>query len=519
MAIPRLEAVTNLDTALSSSGPYDAVIAVGPKGAFDAIHPIATLLAQAAAIDKQGGTQLALYPAPELAGQRLIFSPTGPVTRDQDDARCFADAAGAGAQRARDAGSTRPLLIVAGFPADPLFEHGAEVCLLGALHGLWQPLEAREAHGEDNMEPVETIGFAAPVERLEEKVAFVKALELGRRLSRDMGGSEPERMSPPRMAEFCLEAFAGTKVSVEVLDDIELIQRDYPLLSAVARASFSVPRHHPRIVRLRYEPNAKPTQTLFFAGKGLSYDTGGADIKAGGHMAGMSRDKGGGASVAGFMRTIAELAPDNLAVVAEIGCVRNSIGADCFVSDEIITSHAGCRVRIGNTDAEGRLVLADLLSHLREEAARCENARVLSVATLTGHSGRAVGEYSIALDNRPARDLGISETLSRVGDLWGDAFDISRLRREDWAFVRPRTTADDILSCNNAPSTMTSRGHQFPMAFLAIASGLDRHGADSDGALPYTHIDIGGSFVGDGDWQHGKPTAAPVVALVAAFLK
>ena len=64
-----------------------------------------------------------------------------------------------------------------------------------------------------------------------------------------------------------------------------------------------------------------------------------------------------------------------------------------------------------------------------------------------------------------------------------------------------------------------ARGHQFPMAFLSIASGLEAHGSDSEQPLPFTHIDIAGSGVENGDWQHGKPSAAPVAALAARYLK
>jgi leucyl aminopeptidase len=178
---------------------------------------------------------------------------------------------------------------------------------------------------------------------------------------------------------------------------------------------------------------------------------------------------------------------------------------------------SGVRVRIGNTDAEGRLVLADLLSHLRVRALKEHNPRIFSVATLTGHAGRAVGPYNIALDNGPARAAGVAVQLGEQGDQWGDPFEISRLRREDYDFVQPRTKADDLLSCNNLPSSGTARGHQFPAAFLVIASGLDKHGTDSNQPLCFTHIDIGGSGAEGGDWQHGRPTGKPLVALLASF--
>jgi leucyl aminopeptidase len=291
------------------------------------------------------------------------------------------------------------------------------------------------------------------------------------------------------------------------------------MLSAVGRASLGVERHQPRVVRLEYRGQGPIERTALFAGKGVIYDTGGADLKVGGHMAGMSRDKCGAANVAGLVKALSLLAPRGLRVVAELGLVRNSIGADCFVSDEILVSHAGRRVRIGNTDAEGRLVLADLLSHLREDALEAENPWIFTLATLTGHAGLAVGPYSIAIENGPARDAGVASLLSETGDQWGDPFAISRSRREDFDFIRARTKADDVLSCNNAPSSQTSRGHQFPMAFLSIASGLDDHGCDSDRPLPFTHVDIGGSGIAGGDWQHGRPTGAPVVAFAAALAR
>lgn len=235
-------------------------------------------------------------------------------------------------------------------------------------------------------------------------------------------------------------------------------------------------------------------------------------------MAGMSRDKGGAAAVAGLIWAAAKLKLPGVRLIAELGVVRNSIGSDAFVTDEIITSHAGVRVRIGNTDAEGRLVLADLLSHLRERAAKCTRPHIATLATLTGHAGRAVGPYNIALDNGPARDVAFADQLARIGDQWGDPFEVSRLRREDFDFVAPRSKADDVLSCNNLPSSGTARGHQFPMAFLAIASGLVRHGNDSKSPLPFTHIDIGGSATETGDWQHGRPSGRPVVTLLRALL-
>lgn len=520
MPAPTVVPVQDSETQARRDGPWDALLLVGPADALGTFGPSAGAVQALRDVDTKATSQVSFTPCTDVAGGRLIVAPTGPLDRDYDDVRRFADAARAAVIRARDAGARHPLLVLSGVPTAPTYAHAVEVALLGALDGLWEPLEAREALGEGVCEPIESIGFAVGKGVDGEAVArWVRAVELGRRLSRDLGGTEPEKMRPEGFAALCREAFAGTPVEVSVVSDVDLLRRDYPMLTSVARASLAVDRHRPRVIRLTYTPSGEVNRTLMFAGKGVTYDTGGADVKTGGHMAGMSRDKGGAASVAGFLRTVAELAPSGTKVVAELGAVRNSVGPDAYVTDEILVSHAGTRVRVGNTDAEGRLVLADLLSHLRAEAASAPDPRIFSVATLTGHAVIAVGQYSIALDNGPAADAETAQTLARAGDAWGDPFEVSRLRRDDYDFVKPRSRADDVLSCNNAPSSGTPRGHQFPAAFLAIASGLDRHGRDSNQPIPYTHVDIGGSYTVGSDWQHGRPTASPVTALAAAFLR
>lgn len=519
-AMIRVLAVPSVAKAAAAGGGFDAVVLVAhaPAAAAGHLDALQAPLQALAKADAKFASAVNLVAAHNLAGGRLVVAPTGPLARDHDDVRRHAEAACAGARRARDAGAKAILLLVQEPPANPAFANAAVVAALGAAGGLWEPLEAREALGADAVEPVKKLGVAVLGGTFGDEAAkWVEAAEAGLRLARDLCGTEPERMAPPRFADFVQQAFRGSKVKVTIRKDVKKLAKDYPLLMAVARASLGVARHRPCVIRLEYRPKGRITRTLLFAGKGLTYDTGGADLKTDGHMAGMSRDKGGAAAVAGLLATAAKLALPGVHLIAELGVVRNSIGSDAFVSDEIVPSHAGCRVRIGNTDAEGRLVLADLLSHLRIDAASAESPHLLSVATLTGHAGRAMGPYNIALDNGPARANGTAELLLRVGDAVGDPFEVSRLRREDFDFVQPRSSADDVLSCNNAPSSATARGHQFPMAFLCLASGLVKHGNDSALPLPFTHVDIGGSGCEGGDWQHGRPSGRPLVAMLAAL--
>ncbi|MBL8726838.1 MAG: leucyl aminopeptidase family protein [Planctomycetes bacterium] len=513
-----ITAVKSPEKAAASGSGFDAVVLVGHAPATVDVPALQSHLLAAAAADARFQHVVGLIAAAGVAGGRLIVAPTGHLFRDHDDVRRYAEAAAKGMRRARDAGATKVLLLVEAPPSGEVYQLAARVAALGAAGALWQPLEAREALGEKAVEPVQKIGVGVIGGTFTDAdAAWVEATEAGLRLTRDLCGTDPERMAPPKFAAYVQQALADLPVKITVQKDVKKLRQDYPLLMAVARASLGVARHRPCVVRLEYTPKGKIEHTLLFAGKGVTYDTGGADLKTDGHMAGMSRDKGGAAAVAGLFLTAARLKRKGVRLIAELGVVRNSIGSEAYVSDEIVTSHAGCRVRIGNTDAEGRLVLADLLSHLRLDGCKEDEPRLVSVATLTGHAGRAVGPYNIALDNGPARALGVAASLMEHGDRCGDPFEVSRLRREDFDFVQPKSKADDVLSCNNAPSSATPRGHQFPMAFLCLASGLDKHGTDSAVPLPFTHIDIGGSGCEDGDWQHGRPTGRPLVAMLTAL--
>merc|ERR1712212_11221 len=142
-----------------------------------------------------------------------------------------------------------------------------------------------------------------------------------------------------------------------------------------------------------YKPEGNIKKTVYLVGKGITYDTGGADIKAGGVMAGMSRDKCGAAAAAGLMASIAAQQPQGVKVVGAMAMVRNSVGANCYVADEIITSRSGIRLRVGNTDAEGRMAMVDVLCHMKEKALKETNPHLMTVATLTGHAVLANGPY------------------------------------------------------------------------------------------------------------------------------
>ncbi|RUS75371.1 hypothetical protein EGW08_016861 [Elysia chlorotica] len=438
---------------------------------------------------------------------RLIWSPTGPLYRDYDDVRRFADAATAGLARAVQAGSKKPLLIR---PQGGPFNMSTMVTTLAALEYLYMPLELREA-GENAK--VEYLGvWYEELEKGMKELNQALNVETGRTVARDIAGTDPERMAPPSIEAYVREVFRDSGVEMAVISDVDTLTREYPLLAAVNRAANSVARHRARLIYLEYTGSGEINETLFLVGKGITFDTGGASIKTGTRMVGMSRDKSGAAAVAGFMKVISLEKPTHLRVVAAMPLVRNSVGEESYTVDEVITSRAGVRVRVSNTDAEGRMVMADVLCRMKEMALNAVNPHLMAIATLTGHAVSTAGtSYSIILDNGPAKEKKAAERVQAAGELYGDPFDISTIRREDYDNHRGRSMYEHI----NQMGDNHVRGHQGPAAFLIMASGLDKHGKNSSQPLAYSHLDIAGSARVA---PKQVPSGVPVVALSGLYL-
>lgn len=500
--------------SLAGSGNEDGVVLV--TSSLDLLWPLPECDAVKAAIsaqleiDASAAKSGCVVRVDQVAGGRVIYAPTGPLDRDYDDARRWAEAAEAGIKRCLECGCKQPLLAVA---APPSWPSAPLLSMLGALDACYVPLEIREDVPEKWVK-VQQLGVVGVPPAVVERAM---QLDMAKSLAKDIGGSDPERMAPPRVEEYVRKEFEGSScVTVEVVSDENELVQEYPLFAAVNRCAKGVERHRGRIIYLHYSPPT-PGETvspIYLVGKGVTYDTGGADIKAGGVMAGMHRDKCGAAAVAGYFKFLDIAQPDNIRVTGALCMVRNSVGSDCYVADELITSRAGVRIRIGNTDAEGRMAMGDVLTRMKELAEGEIDARLLTVATLTGHCCLAMGEgYTAIMGNGPAQLNGIPEMIRDAGEEVGEPVEISTIRREDYAFHRGKSEYEDVLQSNNLPSSRTPRGHQTPAAFLILASGLDKHGKDSKAPLQYCHVDIAAS---SGPFP-GVPTGAPVLAFARAF--
>ncbi|GAA0312169.1 leucyl aminopeptidase family protein [Rhodovulum strictum] len=207
----------------------------------------------------------------------------------------------------------------------------------------------------------------------------VEALAEAEWLTRDLINTPASDMGPEALEDalFALAARHGATVSAIRGDD--LIARNFPLIHAVGRAGPQAPR----LLDLRWG-DAGPALTL--VGKGVCFDTGGLNLKPGESMSLMKKDMGGAATAMGLAQAIMALGlPLRLRLL--IPAVENSVSANAFRPQDILRARNGLSIEINNTDAEGRLVLADALALACEE----ETDLLISMATLTGAARVAVG--------------------------------------------------------------------------------------------------------------------------------
>ncbi|MBY6044328.1 leucyl aminopeptidase family protein [Phaeobacter italicus] len=207
----------------------------------------------------------------------------------------------------------------------------------------------------------------------------IEALAAGEFLTRDLINTPAGDMGPDELEAAARDLADQHKARFTVIQDEDLLQQNLPMIHAVGRAS----DRRPRLIDIKWG-NSGPTLTL--VGKGVCFDTGGLNLKPGSSMALMKKDMGGAANVLGLAHMIMALnLPVRLRVL--IPAVENSVSANAFRPGDVLTARNGLTVEINNTDAEGRLVLADALALAAEDTPDL----LISMATLTGAARVAVG--------------------------------------------------------------------------------------------------------------------------------
>jgi len=298
--------------------------------------------------------------------------------------------------------------------------------------------------------------------------ARIQVIAAGEALTRDLINTPASDMGPDALEAAFFELGTRHGATCSATRGGDLIEQNFPMIHAVGRASDQAPR----LLDMRWG-DAGPKLTL--VGKGVCFDTGGLNLKPGASMGLMKKDMGGAATVLGLAHMIMALnLPLQLRVL--VPAVENSVSAGAFRPQDILPSRKGLTVEINNTDAEGRLVLADALALADEE----ESDLIVSMATLTGAARVAVGpDLAPFFTDHTAAATALSASGVSVGDpVWQ-----LPLHKGYEAMIEP-----GIADLDNAPKGGFAGAIT---AALFLRRFVDRG--------PYVHFDIYG-------WQ---PAAAP----------
>ncbi|MDA0658161.1 MAG: leucyl aminopeptidase [Planctomycetota bacterium] len=374
---PAEPSVLSISTPPHQAATDAVVIGMDPSGRLGAS---ATLLDQAC-----GGTLSRLIEAGEIRGKSLELTPlyglanvTAPlvlVVGLGDSAeldRGVAFRAAATASRHLASRERKRVAFFLDLSATELVEHA----IAGALVGCQGPDLYRR---EKNRFPFSEVHWQS---HHQASIDAGKILGNSVNLTRRLVNEPPQELYPETFAEFCVDVAQRRGLEIEVWDEARLTTERCESLLAVARGSV----RPPRMVILRYRGNPQDKRNLAFVGKGVTFDSGGLSIKTSDSMQDMKCDMAGAATVLGAINAIAQLKlPIN--VSAFLGLVENMPGGASYKLGDVLKTRQGTTIEVLNTDAEGRLVLADVLNVAVEQGA----SHLIDLATLTGACMVALG--------------------------------------------------------------------------------------------------------------------------------
>jgi len=243
---------------------------------------------------------------------------------------------------------------------------------------------------------------------LERGFVVGREVNAARELSNTPGGD----MTPAKLADAALKAAQGTRVRVKVLGRADMEKLGMGAVLGIAKGS----AEEPKFIVMEYWGAGRGSQKpIVLAGKGVTFDTGGLNVKPGDHMYEMHMDMSGGAAAIHAVILCAKLGVKKN-VVALIPAVENSPSGSAVRPGDVLTSLSGKTIEVLNTDAEGRVILADAITY----AKRYKPAAVVDIATLTGAAITALGTVASAfMTNRENHIISILDAAERSGDyLW-----------------------------------------------------------------------------------------------------
>jgi len=439
-------------------------------------------------LDGELGTTLLLTGIPNAACERVLLVGLGPEREFVESS--YHTALCAATRTLRTTGATEATLCLNTVPVNG--RHDAwkiEQGVLAVMDGMYR-FDKLKSEPPKHKRALEKVVFhltdRSDAPAAEAAIDRAVAIAEGITLARDLGNLPANVCTPTYLAEQARELGSQHGFEVKIHDQHDIEQLGMHAFLAVARGS----RQPARLIVMEYHGGARAALPVVLVGKGVTFDTGGVDIKSASDMQDMKFDMCGAASVFGALR-VAALMKLPLNVVGIIPAAENMPDGNAMKPGDVVTTMSGQTVEILDTDSEGRLVLSDALTY----AEKYKPAVLIDVATLTGAIVSALGEIATGVfSNSDALVREVLEAGDRAWDrawhmpLWPEYQDTFKSSIADFANVGPHGDCAITAAC-----------------FL---SRFTRH-------YPWVHLDIAGtaSKSGEGPRATGRP-----VALLAHFL-
>ena len=282
--------------------------------------------------------------------------------------------------------------------------------------------------------------------------------------ARDLANEPGNALTPESLAREAEQTAKNSGMEIEILDEKAMQKLGMGALLAVGAGSI----HKPRLVCLRYARGGDKPFTAF-VGKGITFDSGGISLKPGEGMGEMKDDMSGAAAVLGAMEAVAAL---NLQVnlLGILACAENMPSGSAQRPGDIVRSASGKTIEVENTDAEGRMVLADAVWYAGEQGAE----RIIDIATLTGAVIIALGEHTSGI---LANDDELADCLKKAGHRVGEEWWQLPLVEEAGEMIK--SSCADVKNTGGRPAGCITGG-EFIRTFVKKG-------------LPWAHLDIGGT--------------------------
>ncbi len=294
--------------------------------------------------------------------------------------------------------------------------------------------------------------------------------------TRDLVNATPEEVYPEALAQAARALSERNDLTCRVLDEAALESEKMMAILAVGRAS----RHQPRLIHVAYVPK-NPKKVITLVGKGLTYDSGGLSLKPAANMVTMKMDKAGACAVLGILKAVSELGLE-IEVHGFIGAAENMVGSNSYKPDDVLRARSGKTIEVRNTDAEGRLVLADVLDYAQSLISA---DYLFDYATLTGACVVALGPYTSGVMGHSER---LKASALQAAEQSGELAGVLPFNRHLKKLIKSEIA--DVCNVSSKPYGG------------AITAGLFLdHFIREEMKEKWLHFDIAGSAYTEGAWD------------------